>query len=198
GKIAYEEKRLEHGRPTWDLIVVDAPATGHVLPQLGAARAMLELARGGIIRSQVEWIDATLTDPRRTALTICSLPEEMAVQEAVELHDRAGTQTRIAIGACFLNRVFPVALTARQLRPLEAAAAADRREAARERLGADPAVLLDGLRVAARLHDASVVSARRLRAALACPVVEVPVQAGARPGLSTTRLVAGAIAAAAA
>jgi hypothetical protein len=33
---------------------------------------------------------------------------------------------------------------------------------------------------------------------MTCPVVEVPIQAGARPGLATTRLVAGALAEAAA
>ena len=196
GKIAYEEKRMERDRPMWDLIDVDAEATGHVLPQLNAARAMLELARGGIVRAQVEWIDAILADPRRSVLTICALPEEMPVVEAIELHDRARTETRISVGACFLNRVFPVALPARALRPLERAASPARREQAGAGLGGDPALLLDGLRLAQRLNQASVESAQRLREAMTCPVVEVPVQAGARPGLATTRLVAGALAAA--
>jgi hypothetical protein len=195
GKIAFEEKRMERERPVWDLILVDAEATGHVLPQLNAARSMLDLAKGGIIRAQVEWIDAILADPRRTALTICALPEEMPVVEAIELHDRARTETRIAVGACFLNRVFPIPVTARQLRPLERAATATRREESATRLGGDPAVLLDGLRVAERLYDASTASAKRLRDAMTCPVLEVPVQAGSRPGLATTRLVAGALAA---
>lgn len=197
GKIAYEEKRLERDRPMWDLILVDAEATGHVLPQLNAARAMLELAKGGIIRSQVEWIDAILADPRRTALTICALPEEMPVIEAIELHDRARAETRIAVGACFLNRVFPIPVTPRLLKPLERAGSPARREETEAKLGGDPCLLLDGLHVAQRLYDASTESAGRLREAMTCPVVEVPVQAGARPGLATTRLVAGALAAAA-
>jgi anion-transporting ArsA/GET3 family ATPase len=195
GKIAYEEKRVLGDRPAWDLILVDAEATGHVLPQLNAARSMLELAKGGIIRAQVEWIDVMLADPRRTALTICALPEEMPVVEAIELHDRARDETRIALGACFLNRVFSVPLTVEQIQPLERAAAPARREEATARLGGDPAVLLEGVEVARRLFEASTEAADRLREAMSCPVVEVPVQAGARPGLATTRLVAGALAA---
>jgi anion-transporting ArsA/GET3 family ATPase len=198
GKIAYEEKRMERDRPVWDLILVDAEATGHVLPQLNAARSMLDLAKGGIIRAQVEWIDAILADPRRTALTICALPEEMPVVEAIELHDRARTETRIAVGACFLNRVFPIPVTAGSLRPLERLAAASRREEAAARLGGDPALLLDGLRVAERLYEASTASAERLREAMTCPVLEVPVQAGGRPGVATTRLVAATLTAASA
>src|SRR5207302_1847497 len=135
GKIAYEEKRVEHGRPVWDLIIVDSAATGHVLPQLQAARAMMELTRGGIIRSQVEWIDATLTDARRTLLTICALPEEMPVVEAIELHDRAREESGVAVGACFLNRVFPVPVTARQAGVLQRLATPEHASPVRERLG---------------------------------------------------------------
>ncbi|HXM54903.1 MAG TPA: ArsA-related P-loop ATPase, partial [Candidatus Dormibacteraeota bacterium] len=59
GKIAYEERRRESGRPVWDVIVVDGAATGHVLSQLSAARSMMELTRGGVIGSQTEWVDRT-------------------------------------------------------------------------------------------------------------------------------------------
>ena len=190
GKIAYEEKRREHDRPAWDLIIVDAEATGHVLPQLNAARAMLELAKGGIIRSQVEWIDAILSDPRRTALTICALPEEMPVVEAIELHDRARAETRIAIGACFLNRTLALGVTARSLKPFERIAEGGPEAAAA--LGGDPEPLLQGLRLARRLTEATADSARRLREAMSCPVLEIPTVV-ARPGMATTRPVAAAL-----
>ena len=192
GKIAYEEKRRDGDRPTWDLIIVDSEATGHVLPQLHAARALMELAKGGIIRSQVQWIDAILTDPQRTALTICALCEEMPVVEAIELHDRARAETGIDIGACFLNRTFALSVGARQLKPLERIVEA-RPEKVEEALGGDPEALLDGLRLARRLSDATLECSKRLSEEMTCPVVEIPVQAGARPGLATTRLVAGAL-----
>jgi hypothetical protein len=193
GKIAYEAKRTEGGRPAWDLIIVDSAATGHVLPQLGAARAMMDLARGGIVRSQVEWIDAILSDPRRSLLTICALPEEMPVSEAIELHDRAKAETTISLGACFLNRVFTEAVSGRQLQLLERLTAEDHLAAAEARLGGDPRPVLAGDRIARRLHDLGAVHGRRLRTAVSVPVLEIPLQTAARPGLSTTRAVAAAL-----
>jgi anion-transporting ArsA/GET3 family ATPase len=194
GKIAFEEKRRERdGTPAWDLIIVDAAATGHVLPQLRAARAMLELVKGGIIRSQVEWIDATLSDPRRTLLTICALPEEMPVVEALELHDRARRETSIRVGACFLNRVVPVVLTPKHRRVLERLGEPAHAAALSERLGGDVGAVVWGARLAQRLHDNGVQHAKRLRAGMSCPVLEVPLQVETRPGLATTRAVAAAL-----
>jgi len=193
GKIAYEEKRRDGERPHWDIIIVDSEATGHVLPQLNAARAMMDLAKGGIIRSQTVWIDEMLADPERTALTICALPEEMPAVEAIELHDRARTETRIAIGACFLNRTFPQLVTARSVRTLESAASAEHLDEARKRLGGDPAGVVVGAQLALRLADASAKYSRRLREQMTCPVLEVPVQAGVRSGLAITRQVATAL-----
>lgn len=194
GKIAYEEKRLdERGSPVWDLIIVDAAATGHVLPQLRAARAMMDLARGGIIRSQTEWIDATLADPRRTLLTICALPEEMPVAEALELHDRARRETRISVGACFLNRTFPFTVSARQEQQLERLAQARHAEAVQGRLGGPIDPVLEGARLARRLHENGETHARHLRAGMTVPVVEIPLQVQTRPGLSTTRAVAAVL-----
>jgi len=193
GKIAFEEKKLEQGRPVWDLIIVDAAATGHVLPQLRAARAMMELTRGGVIRSQTEWIDALLTDPKRTLLTICALPEEMPVVEAIELHDRAQAEAHVNLGACFLNRTFPVAVTARQCALLERLSEVSGRSATKDRLGGDVEPVLGGLSVARRLHDDSERHARNLRAHMTIPVVEIPLQVSTRPGLATTRAVAAAL-----
>ena len=194
GKIAYEEKRRDRdGSPAWDLIIVDAEATGHVLPQLRAARTMLELAKGGIIRSQVEWIDAILADPRRSLLTICALPEEMPVVEALELHDRALRETRIHVGACFLNRMMPVALTPRQRRVMEAMGTPAHVTALSESLGGHVGAVVEGAQLAQRLHDNGIRHARRLREGMSAPVLEVPLQVDARPGLSTTRAVAAAL-----
>lgn len=192
GKIAYEERRFESGRPAWDIIIVDGAASGHVLPQLRAARSMMELTRGGIIRSQTEWVDQTLSDPRRTLLTICALPEEMPVVEAIELHDRANQEAHVGLGACFLNCTFPIEVTAHQSNLLERLVEAHR-QAAEARLGGPVQPLLDGVRLARRLHEDSDRHARRLRNRLNIPVVEIPRQVAATPGLAMTRAVAAAL-----
>lgn len=195
GKIAYEEKRLVDGRPVWDLIVVDGAATGQILPQLRAPRTMLELARGGILRSQTEWIQATLTDPRRTVLAICALPEEMPVVEAMELYDTVVDDLGVAVGACFLNRAFPVPLgphalhVAGRLRDDEVERAVD------ERFGEGTAeALADGIGTGHRWRDDTERHARRLRRHCGMSVVEIPLLATARSGLALTRAVAQALA----
>jgi len=193
GKIAYEERRVEAGRPVWDIIIVDGAAAGSVLPQLRAARSMMELTRGGIIRSQTEWVDRTLSDPRRTLLTICALPEEMPVVEAVELHDRARQEGQIGLGACFLNCTFPIPVTAVQLDVAEALVDGRVRQGAAH-LGGPVEPILEGVRLAKRLHDDSSRHARTLRARMSIPVVEIPRQVGTGPGLTLSRAVAGALA----
>lgn len=193
GKIAYEERRHESGRPKWDIIIVDGAASGHVLPQLRAARSMMELTRGGIIRSQTEWVDRTLSDSRRTLLAICTLPEEMPVVEAIELHDRAAKEAHVGLGACFLNRTFPVDITEHQYNVLERLVEGHR-DATEARLGGPVQPLLDGIRLARRLREDSVRHARTLRRRLSIPVVEIPRQMAATPGLAMAEAVASALA----
>jgi hypothetical protein len=194
GKIAFEEKRRDRdGTPAWDLIIVDAAATGHFIPQIRAARAMLDLVKGGMIRSQVEWIDATLSDAKRTLLTVCALPEEMPVVEALELSERARKEVHMTVGACFLNRTIPVSLTPRQRKVLERMGEPVHASALSERLGGDAGAVAEGARLAQRLHDNGAMQAKRLRSGIGAPVLEVPLQVDARPGLATTRAVAAAL-----
>jgi hypothetical protein len=154
---------------------------------------MMELTRGGIIRSQAEWIDALIADRRRTMLTICSLPEEMPVVEAIELHDRALGSSHVNVGACFPNRTFSLAITARQVVVAEQLAAPGHAADAAERLGGEVAPLVESARIARRLHEESERHARRLRSRMSVPVVEIPIQVASRPGLATTRAVAAAL-----
>lgn len=192
GKIAYEERQRESDdRPRWDLIVVDCAATGHVLGQLTAARSMMKLVRGGIIRSQVEWVDATISDRRRTALCITALPEEMPVVEAIELHD-AVRRNDVPLGPCFLNRVLPVSLTTRQ-RQLAERLSDTAHAAAASSSGAGPAdAVATGALLGDHLHRQGLAYARQLRGSVKVPVVEVPMVL-ARQGLATTRAVATAL-----
>lgn len=79
-----------------DLVVVDAPATGHAVTFLTSASGLLDAARGGPVRAQADDVVALLTDPARCRVVLVTLPEEMPVSETVEaayqLEDRAGVQ----------------------------------------------------------------------------------------------------------
>jgi anion-transporting ArsA/GET3 family ATPase len=88
---------------TADLVLVDAPATGHTMTFLSSAGGLLDAARGGPIRTQAAEVVALLTDPARCQVALVTLPEEMPVNEVVEaayqLEDRVG----IALGPVIVN-----------------------------------------------------------------------------------------------
>ncbi len=90
-----------------DLVLVDAPATGHAMTFLSSAGGLLDAARGGPIRSQAADVVDLLSDPARCQVTLVTLPEEMPVNEAVEaayaLEDRVG----IALGPIVVNSCYP-------------------------------------------------------------------------------------------
>ena len=90
-----------------DLVLVDAPATGHAMTFLSSAGGLLDAARGGPIRSQAADVVALLSDPVRCQVALVTLPEEMPVNEVIEaayqLEDRVG----IALGPVIVNGCYP-------------------------------------------------------------------------------------------
>ena len=193
GKIAYEERRKEAAStPGWDLILVDCAAGGQVESHLAAARAMLTLVRGGVIRSQVEWIDGLVRDSRRTTVVLCALPEEMPVTEAIELHERLRKGSGVAVDLCILNRATTEPVTAAQRRFITALTDPEYEGAVAERLGGSPSVLEAAIDLEERLYETSTRYMRLLRSRLPMPVLALPAIVE-RPGLTTTRAVSEAL-----
>ena len=80
GKIGWEVRERHY-----DLVVVDAPATGHIVGQLTAPQAINDLVRVGQVREQTGWLADLLADPATTGLVVVTTPEEMPVNETIEL-----------------------------------------------------------------------------------------------------------------
>jgi anion-transporting ArsA/GET3 family ATPase len=99
-------KSLERERAA-DLILVDAPATGHAMTFLTSAQGLLDAARSGPVRAQAADVVELLTDPVRCQVALVTLPEEMPVNEVVEaayqLEDRVG----ISLGPVIANACLP-------------------------------------------------------------------------------------------
>ncbi len=99
-------KQLERGGAA-DLIVVDAPATGHAITFLTSASGLVGAARGGPLRTQAQDVVELLSDPVRCRVILVTLPEELPVSEAIEsaftLEDRAGVQ----LGPVVVNAADP-------------------------------------------------------------------------------------------
>ena len=82
------------GSGSYDLVVVDAVATGHITGHLAAPHAIQELVHVGLVRDQTGWMLDILGDPAQTGVVIVAAPEEMPVNEALELAERLAQRDR--------------------------------------------------------------------------------------------------------
>jgi len=97
------------GAPVWDLIIVDAPATGHGLNLLAAPSSMMELTQGGPVFEGVKLVHDLISDPDKTGIVLTCLPETLPVSETLELFDALQTH-RSQVAACILTQVFDTTL----------------------------------------------------------------------------------------
>lgn len=104
-ELSQRRRRAPGGEP-YDLVVVDAPASGHGLALLETPRTFAALAAGGPLRSQAEALDAMLTDPQRCGIALVAAPEEIAVNETIELERRL-IELGMPVERILCNRVRP-------------------------------------------------------------------------------------------
>jgi anion-transporting ArsA/GET3 family ATPase len=193
GKIAWEVRESIEGRADFDLVVVDAAATGHIVAQLGAADAIRELVDVGPLRNQTQWVSDLLADPRVTAVNIVTTPEEMPVAETIELTQRLRQEAQVPLGSVIVNRVLPELFTHAD----EETFAALRTERASailtEHAGAGATAVLDAARLAVSLRRTRAVHLEHLRTTVDLPLLYVPYLFVRAHGLRVTRMVADAL-----
>ncbi len=102
GKMCFEVRERHY-----DLVVVDAEASGHIVAQIDAPRAIRELVQVGPVREQTEWMLRILADHEQTGLVVVTTPEEMPVTESIELVEKVRTTTDVDVAAVFVNRMLP-------------------------------------------------------------------------------------------
>jgi anion-transporting ArsA/GET3 family ATPase len=169
------------------LILLDAPATGHAVTLLTSAGGMKEVAKGGPVRRQADEVVAMLSDPSRCQVTLVTLAEELPVTEAIEaaflVEDRAG----VALGPLVANRVVLDD-------PLLATSAEAAAKAAGLELSSDLAAALDDA-AAFRHHRAerSAAALERLRRELPLEVLVLPELVAEDLGLEQIALLAGSL-----
>jgi anion-transporting ArsA/GET3 family ATPase len=174
GKVCWEVHEAIDGRAPWDLVVVDAAASGHVIAQLDSPRAIRELVQVGRVRAQTEWMTELLADPLITALNVVVTPEEMPVSETIELIERARRELEVPLGAVVVNRVLPEPFMRGDealLRALREAPAAD---LLTTELGRGAHAVLDTVALASSLKRSRVPHLARLRESIDLPLVYLP------------------------
>jgi anion-transporting ArsA/GET3 family ATPase len=169
-------------RSVYDLVVLDAPPSGRIVPFLGAAAGLAGLARFGPVADQAGGVAELLTDPALTQVVLTTLPEALPVTEALQTA-AALRAAGIPVGPAIANQVGEGGLSAGGDRlPALAADPAPLRAAARaaglQLSDADLAALAgEGLRRERRL-DAERRQLARLRDGLGVDLIELPVVPG--------------------
>jgi hypothetical protein len=158
-------ERLTAGASPYDVVIVDAPATGRGLALLRAPRTYADITRAGPISRHANAIDAFLTDPGRTAILAVALPEEMPVNETIDLEGRVRHKLGTELLRVVVNAVLPQRFTNADADALQSANGAGG-PAAREALEAALAAHARG-----RAQRSQV---GRLRRGLGTPVSTLP------------------------
>ncbi len=127
GKIWYEAERLDEttGERSWDLVILDAPATGHSLQYLGMPRAAHDVFRAGLVGRESQRLIDLLTDADRTAVSLVTTAEEMPVNETLEMYAKLRDELQMPLGAVFVNRVHRTRLDASHLAALDSCSDGD-------------------------------------------------------------------------
>ena len=100
--------RAPRGRHApYDLAIVDAPATGHGLALLRAPRTYAQIARVGPIARQAGRIHDFLADPASTGVVAVALPEEMPVNETIDLRAALRADMGMELDAVVVNALLP-------------------------------------------------------------------------------------------
>jgi anion-transporting ArsA/GET3 family ATPase len=155
--LAQPERHTRGAR--YDTVIMDAPATGHALALLRAPRTYANVARVGPVARQAAKIDAFLRDSSATGVLSVALPEEMPVNETVDLERGLRDDLGMSVDRVIANGMLPDRLTAaevRQLEPLRDNSAVS-------------AALMEHHRAAGQQEELA-----RLRAGVRAPVVELP------------------------
>jgi anion-transporting ArsA/GET3 family ATPase len=193
GKIAWEVRESIEGRADYDLVIVDAAATGHIVAQLGAADSIRELVDVGPLRNQTQWVSDMLADPQITAVNIVTTPEEMPVAETIDLVRRLRAEVEVPLGSVVVNRVLPELFTRADEQTFEALRAPDGHALLTRRVGAGATAVLDGARLAVSLRRTRAVHLEELLQAVDLPLMYVPYLFVRAHGLRVTRMVADAL-----
>ncbi len=190
GKLAYEVRERHY-----DLVVVDAPASGHIIGQLAAPQAINSLVKVGLIRSQTDWMLDILSDPLSTGLVAVCTPEEMPVNETIELAGRVKDETTVQLSAVVVNRVLPELFGRQEEAVFDVLGQPTPLAELGRLVGGDPGPVLAAARLAVTMRRTRATHLDRLRHNIdpAVPMLYLPYLFTRSHGLRTTRQVAASL-----
>jgi len=171
GKLCHEVRVRNY-----DLVVVDAEASGHIVAQIDAPRAIRELVQVGMVRDQTDWMLDILGDHERTGLVVVATPEEMPVSETIELVERVQSITDVDVAAVIANRVLPQWFSAADEEVFQSLLAPEPQQLLAAAVGAKVATVFEAASLAQSRRHMVVQHLERLRAGVpaSVPMVLLP------------------------
>ncbi len=128
-------EKLPDGSFKYDVVILDAPATGHGLDMLRVPKVIIDVVPPGLLRRDAERAWALFQDPETSAIVLVTLPEEMPTTETIELA-RALTEMGLPIARVVVNAVLPPLFSRDERAALEALPRLDVRESGDDALAA--------------------------------------------------------------
>lgn len=107
GKAFYHTTEKTNGRHRYDVVIVDAPATGHALDMLRVPQVLTDVAPPGLLRQEADAAMALFRDSSQAGAVVVTLLEDMPVNETLELHHALDSELNIPVQALITNCVLP-------------------------------------------------------------------------------------------
>lgn len=107
------------GKGRYDLVVLDAPATGHALAMLASPRTLRAIVRSSPLAQRAADVQAMLEDPRHTGYVAVAHATEMAVSETIELEEGLNQRLDRDLDSLVLNAVLPRRFTPAEMERIE-------------------------------------------------------------------------------
>jgi anion-transporting ArsA/GET3 family ATPase len=111
------------GALKFDVVILDAPATGHGLDMLRVPKVIVEIVPPGLLRRDAERAWAMFRDPTASGVVLVTLPEEMPTTETLELAAALRDELGLPIAQVVVNCVLPPLFSKEERAALEAAKA---------------------------------------------------------------------------
>lgn len=162
-----------HGRWTYDVVLFDAPATGHGLDMLRVPKVILDVVPPGVLRRDAETAWAMFRDPTQSGVVVVTLPEEMPATETIELISAVRGELELPVLHTIVNGVLPQLFTPGERAELLRDPALLDVDAPERFAGQPASALVAGARRAVR-ERVQVESLDRLRRSIDLPTAYLP------------------------
>jgi len=180
---------LKDGSPRFDVVLLDAPATGHGMEMLRVPRIILDVAPPGVLRRDAEAAWSMFQDPARSGVVVVTLPEEMPATETTELVSAIRDELNLPVHRLVINGVIPPLFSGDERRSLLADLRRLDIEAPAASAPAEAAIVA-GARRAMR-EDVQHDTLLRLQRIIDLPSVTLPFLFGQASTPAGTRILAG-------